>query len=89
MTGDKVLCHNCQTKMGKSGFAWSGTKKLQRYKCHSCGTTTTRTNDFIEVKRFKVPFSLDQIHHLQLQLRASKAKQTLQEYIFNQLFREH
>jgi len=32
----------CGTKMMKSGFAWSGRKKVQRYKCNKCGKATTK-----------------------------------------------
>ena len=35
-------CSNCKTKMHKAGMAWSGTHKVQRYRCQKCGTTTTK-----------------------------------------------
>jgi len=38
-------CPNCQAKMHKAGFAWSGHNKVQRFKCPKCGTTTTKEGE--------------------------------------------
>lgn len=34
-----VNCPECNNKMGKFGRAWSGRKRVQRYKCSRCGAT--------------------------------------------------
>lgn len=36
-------CPNCKGSMYKAGFAWSGKKKVQRWKCINCGRTTIIT----------------------------------------------
>ena len=38
----KPLCPECGTPMFKSGFAWSGKNRPQRYKCPKCGRTTIK-----------------------------------------------
>jgi len=41
MTTDKrPLC--CGKPMMKAGKAWSGTNKVQAYKCNQCGRKTTK-----------------------------------------------
>ena len=34
------ICKFCNIPMGKSGKAFSGTKKIQRFRCSGCGRTT-------------------------------------------------
>jgi len=38
-------CPECKTKMHKSGFVWSGRKKVQRWKCPKCGRATIKTGE--------------------------------------------
>jgi transposase-like protein len=38
----EVKCPDCGNPMHKSGFAWSGKKRVQRYKCNKCGRTTIK-----------------------------------------------
>ncbi len=33
-------CSTCNRVMGKAGFVFSGTKKVQRFKCSKCGKST-------------------------------------------------
>jgi transposase-like protein len=33
-------CPECKSKMHRSGFSWSGRKKVQRWRCNKCGRTT-------------------------------------------------
>lgn len=37
------LCLACDELMHKSGFSWSGKKRVQRWRCNKCGRTTIRT----------------------------------------------
>ena len=40
-----MKCPDCSSKMFKSGFAWSGKHKRQRWKCGKCGRTTIQTQE--------------------------------------------
>jgi transposase-like protein len=45
MDNEKMLnpvCLECNQKMHKSGYIWSGRHKVQRYKCNKCGRTTVK-----------------------------------------------
>lgn len=35
-------CPDCNSKMHRAGFAWSGRQKIQRWKCNQCGRTTIK-----------------------------------------------
>ena len=35
-------CPKCLIQMGKAGFVWSGSRKVQRYRCNKCGATTAK-----------------------------------------------
>lgn len=38
-------CPNCNTKMAKSGWAWSGKHQVRKYKCSHCGTAKIDSKD--------------------------------------------
>jgi len=38
-------CPECGAKMHKSGMAWSGRKKIQRWKCYNCGRATIKREE--------------------------------------------
>lgn len=40
----RPLCPKCNELMHKSGFAWSGSKRIQRYRCQKCGQTTIKSS---------------------------------------------
>lgn len=35
-------CEPCQQPMAKAGAAWSGTRRVQRWRCGGCGKTTIK-----------------------------------------------
>jgi transposase-like protein len=35
-------CPKCNHAMHKAGMVWSGSHKVQRYRCQRCGATTTK-----------------------------------------------
>lgn len=39
----KPKCPECNSKMSKAGFAWSGRKKVQRFRCQACGRTVIKS----------------------------------------------
>ena len=39
MTDSVVHCPECGAKMHRMGKAWSGRKRVQRYRCPKCGRT--------------------------------------------------
>jgi hypothetical protein len=39
---DNPICPDCNSRMSKAGLAWSGTKKVQRWRCQKCGKTTIK-----------------------------------------------
>lgn len=39
----QATCPKCGSKMHRAGFAWSGSRRVQRYRCGRCGATTIRT----------------------------------------------
>ena len=45
-----VYCPDCGYPMHKSGTAWSGKHKVQRYRCQQCGRTTIKHPDDKEDK---------------------------------------
>lgn len=45
MTQAEVSCPDCGSLMHKSGKAWSGKRRVQRYRCQKCGRTTIKQPD--------------------------------------------
>jgi len=43
MTDNKPKCPECGRIMAKSGWAWSGRHKVQKYKCSGCGKVILET----------------------------------------------
>uniref|UniRef100_A0A6M3KLA7 Putative transcription factor zinc-finger domain n=1 Tax=viral metagenome TaxID=1070528 RepID=A0A6M3KLA7_9ZZZZ len=37
-----MICPVCKVTMHKAGFGWSGSKKVQRYRCQKCGRVVQR-----------------------------------------------
>ena len=38
-------CKKCNNPAGKAGTAWSGTRKVQKYKCSKCGYAWAETTE--------------------------------------------
>jgi transposase-like protein len=47
------VCPDCKCPMGKAGGNWSGSKKMQKWRCHGCGKTKTKGDYQPRVKRAK------------------------------------
>lgn len=39
------LCQACRVPMGKAGLAWSGKRKVQRWRCSKCGARTIKRDN--------------------------------------------
>lgn len=75
--------------MGKAGTPLSGTKRVQRYRCSKCGTTSTNPFEYSKNGMKYIKLGIDELHYTQLFLRALKARVPLEDYVITQLFREH
>ena len=42
MPNTEIKCPSCNTKMHKAGFGWSGSRKVQRFRCPKCGKVVQR-----------------------------------------------
>ena len=40
--GGNMKCPICKVPMHRAGFGWSGSEKIQRYRCQKCGHTIQR-----------------------------------------------
>ena len=74
--------------MGKAGFAPSGNKKVQRWRCSKCNRVTTKGEDSSN-NHNRVVVDFNDLEYAQLKVRSIKAKSNVSEYLRSLAFREH
>ena len=94
-------CPACNVPMGKAGKVWSGTNKVQRYRCGKCGKTTIITtkddkasedssaNSDDDPPKKRLVILLTDKQKTQLKLRAINKHMTIEEYTEWHLFDTH
>lgn len=81
-------CKTCNTLMGKAGYAPSGTKKIQRWRCSKCGRVTTK-GDASNSHHNRIVIDFSDLQLAQLQVRSLKTSTNISAYVKTYLFREH